>query len=128
MSQLSNYLENALFNAVLRNTAYTSPVTVYLALYTSDPTDADAGAEVSGGSYARVSAAFTAPSNGAGDNSAQLNFATPSADWGTVTHWGIRDASTSGNLLLYGAMAASRTIKTNDTVKVNVGDLDVSFA
>ena len=53
MSEMSNYLENALVNAVLRNTSYTSPATVYLALYTSDPTDADAGTEVSGTSYAR---------------------------------------------------------------------------
>ena len=45
MAEMSNYLENALINATLRNTGYTSPTTVYLALYTTDPTDADAGDE-----------------------------------------------------------------------------------
>ncbi len=53
MAEMSNYLENALINATLRNTSYTSPTTVYVALYTSDPTDADSGTECSGTSYAR---------------------------------------------------------------------------
>lgn len=128
MSAISNYLENALINAVLRNTPYTSPATVYVALYTSDPTDADSGAEVSGGAYARQAVTFGAPSNGATDNTAQINFPVPTADWGTVTHWGIKDALTGGNLLFHGPLAASRTIKSGDTVKINVNDLDVSLA
>ena len=53
MAEMSNHLENALINAVLRNTSYTSPTTTYLALYTSDPTDADTGTEITGGSYVR---------------------------------------------------------------------------
>lgn len=128
MSQLSNYLENALINAVLRNTAFSSPATVYLALYTTDPTDADSGAEVSGGAYARLAVTFGAPSNGATDNTGLLTFPTPSADWGTVTHWGIKDALTAGNLLFHAPMNASRTIKNGDTVKVNIGDLDAILA
>ena len=63
MAEFSNYLENALINAVLRNTSYTSPTTVYVSLYTTDPTDADSGTEVSGGLYARTAVTFGAPSN-----------------------------------------------------------------
>ena len=64
MAEMSNFLENALINATLRNTTYTSVATIYVALYTSDPTDADTGTEVTGGSYARTSVTFAAPSNG----------------------------------------------------------------
>jgi hypothetical protein len=51
MAEFSNFLENALINAVLRNTTYTSPATVYVSLYLTDPTDADSGTEVSGGTH-----------------------------------------------------------------------------
>jgi hypothetical protein len=74
MAEMSNYLENALINATLRNTSYTSPATVYVGLYTTDPTDADTGTEVSGGSYARTAVTFGAPSNGVTLNSAAVEF------------------------------------------------------
>lgn len=122
----SNYLENAMINAVLRNTTYTSPATVYLALYTTDPTEADTGTEVSGGSYARQSVAFSAPSDGATSNSGDITFPTATANWGTITHVGLRDASSGGNLLYYAALAASKTVNTNDVFKVLTGDLDVA--
>jgi hypothetical protein len=98
MSEMSNYLENALINATLRNTSYTSPTTVYVGLHTADPTDAGTGAEVSGGSYARQSATFGAPSDGSSTTTADITFPTATASWNTVTHIGIWDASTSGNL------------------------------
>lgn len=122
----SNYLENAMINAVLRNTTYTSPATVYLALYTTDPTEADTGTEVSGGSYARQSVAFSAPSDGATSNSGDITFPTATANWGTITHVGLRDASSGGNLLYYAALAASKTVNSNDVFKVLTGDLDVA--
>ena len=64
MAEMSNYLENALLNGTLNATTYTAPAAVYVALYTSDPTDANTGTEVSGGSYARQSVTFAAPSDG----------------------------------------------------------------
>ena len=72
MAEISNFLENAIINATLRNTTYTSPATVYVGLFTSDPTDAGSGTEVSGGSYARTAVTFGAPSNGTSTNSAAL--------------------------------------------------------
>ena len=92
MAALSNYLENALINATLRNTAYSSPATVYAALFTSDPTDAGSGTEVSGGSYARKAITFGAPSNGASTNSGAVEFDQATGNWGTITHFGIYDA------------------------------------
>lgn len=122
----SNYLENAMINAVLRNTTYTSPATVYAALYTTDPTEADSGTEVSGGSYARQSVAFSAPSDGATSNSGTITFPTATANWGTITHIGIRDASTAGNLLYYGPMTASKTVGSGDVIKFDPGEIDVA--
>jgi hypothetical protein len=128
MAEMSNFLENALINATLRNTAYTSPSTVYLALYTSDPTDADTGTEVSGTSYARQSITFGAPSNGASTNSAAIEFPQAGGSWGTVTHVGIRDASTAGNLLYHTALDASKTIATGDVFRIASGSLSVTLA
>jgi hypothetical protein len=128
MAEMSNYLENALVNAVLRNTAYTSPTTVYLALYTSDPTDADAGTEVSGNAYARQSITFGAPSNGVTTNSAAIEFPQATGSWGTVAYVGIRDASTGGNLLFHTALDASKTIATGDVFRVAAGSLSVTLA
>ena len=128
MAEFSNYLENALINAVLRNTSYTSPTTVYVALFTSDPTDAGTGTEVSGGSYARTSVTFGSPSNGVTTNSADVTFPTATASWGTVTHIGIYDASTSGNLLFHTPLDVSKTIDSGDIFKISSGNLSVTLA
>lgn len=128
MAEMSNYLENALINATLRNTSYTTPTTVYLALYTSDPTDADTGTEVTGNGYARQSITFGSPSNGASSNTATIEFPQATGSWGTVAYVGIRDASTSGNLLYHTALDASKTIATGDVFRVAIGSLSVTFA
>jgi hypothetical protein len=128
MAEMSNYLENALINVTLRATSYTAPTTVYVALYTNDPTDADTGTEVSGTSYARQSVTFGAPSNGATTNSAAVEFPQAGGSWGTVTHIGIRDASTAGNLLYHTALDASKTIATGDVFRIASGSLSVTLA
>ena len=128
MAEFSNFLENALINATLRATTYTSPATVYVSLYTSDPTDADTGTEVSGGSYARTAVTMGAPSNGVSTNSADVTFPTATASWGTVTHIGIHDASTSGNLLFHTALDTAKTIDSGDIFKIETGNLTVTLA
>lgn len=129
MSAKSNYLENALINAVLRATAFTSPATVYVALFTA-VTDGEAGTvtEVSGGAYARQSVAFAAPSNGSTSNSAEIIFPVATAAWGTITHFGIYDAATLGNLLYYGALTSSKAIATDDQFRFAASALTVSEA
>jgi hypothetical protein len=128
MAEMSNYLENALINATLRNTAYTSPTTVYLALYTTDPTDADAGDEVTGNGYARQSITFGSPSNGTSTNTAAIQFPQATGSWGTVAYIGIRDASTSGNLLYHTALDASKAIATGDVFTIAIGSLSVTLS
>jgi hypothetical protein len=128
MAEMSNYLENALINVTLRATAYTAPTTVYLALYTTDPTDADTGTECSGTSYARQSITFGAPSNGVSTNSAVIEFPQAGGAWGTITHIGIRDALTVGNLLYHSPLDASKTIATGDVFRIAIGSLSVTLA
>lgn len=125
---MSNYLENALINGTIRGTSYTAPTTVYVGLYTSDPTDANSGTEVSGGSYARQSATFAAPSNGASASNADITFPQATGTWGTVGWIGILDASTSGNLLYHTALDAAKTIETGDIFKIASGNLTVTLA
>jgi hypothetical protein len=99
-----------------------------VALYTADPTDADSGTEVSGGSYARTSVTFGAPSNGVATNSADVTFPTSTGSWGTVTHVGVRDAVTSGNLLYHAALTTSKTVSSGDIFKISSGNLSVTLA
>ncbi len=128
MAEMANYLENALINATLRNTSYTSPTTVYVGLFTSDPTDAGSGTEVSGGSYARTAVTFGAPSNGVTTNSAAVEFPQATGNWGTVGWIGIHDAATSGNLMYHTALDTSKTIETGDIFKIATGSLSVTLA
>jgi hypothetical protein len=128
MSEMSNYLENALINVTLRATSYTAPTTVYVSLWTSDPTDAGSGTEVSGGSYARTAVTFGAPSNGVTLNSADVTFPTATASWGTVGWIGINDAATSGNLLYHTPLDTAKTIDSGDIFKITTGNLSVTLA
>ena len=128
MAEMSNFLEDALINATLRATTYTSPATVYVSLWTSDPGDDASGTEVSGGSYARTAVTFGAPSNGVTTNSADVTFPTATASWGVVGWIGINDASTSGNLLYHSPLDTSKTIDTGDIFKIASGNLSVTLA
>jgi hypothetical protein len=127
MAAMSDFLENALINATLRNTTYTSPADVYVGLFTTDPTDDGSGTEVSGGSYAREIATFAAPSNGSSSTNADLQFAQATADWGTVTHFAIFDALSGGNMLYHGILTAAKTIETGDVFKIASGNLTVTL-
>jgi len=128
MTAFSDYLENELLDHVLGNLAYTSPTTVYVGLHTSTPGDDDSGTEVSGGSYARQTASFAAASSGSASTDATMTFPTATADWGTITHFGIYDALTTGNLLYHGALTTSKVINSGDTFEIQSGNLTVTHA
>lgn len=128
MAAFSNYLENALINGTLRATTYTAPTTVYVGLFTSDPTDAGSGTEVSGNAYARQAATFAAPSNGAATTNADVQFPQATGNWGTITHFAIFDALTTGNMMYHGALTSSKTIETGDVFKIASGSLTVTLA
>jgi len=122
----SNYLENKVMLHVFGGTSYTAPSTLYVGLYTSDPGEANTGTEVSGGSYARQSAAFTITNNLA-SNTAAIEFPTATGSWGTVAYVGISDALSGGNLLASGALTTSKTISSGDVFRIPLGDLDITL-
>ena len=128
MSEMSNYLENALINVTLRGTAFTAPTTIYVALFTTDPTDAGSGTQVTGGSYARTAVTFGAPSDGVSLSNADCTFPQATASWGTVSHIGLYDALTTGNLLYHTPLDVSKTIDTGDIFKIASGSLSVTLA
>jgi hypothetical protein len=124
----SNYLENKLLDHAFGNNAYTAPATLYLSLHTANPDEDGSGAEVStsGTAYARETVAFTT-SGSTTSNTAAVEYATATANYGTVTHVGVYDASSGGNLLAYAALSSSKTIETGDVFRVPAGDLDISL-
>lgn len=122
----SNYLETELLDHVFAGNAYTAPSTIYVGLFTSNPAEDGSGTEVSGGSYARESAAFTVSGNTA-TTSAAIEFTTATANWGTITHIGIYDASSAGNLLAYAALSSSKTIESGDVFRIPAGDIDITL-
>ncbi len=135
IAALSDYLEAQIINRWLRNTAGAAvPANVYIALFTAAPTDAGGGTEVTGGAYARATVSttggFGAPTTGGlTDNLAAITFAAPTANWGIVTHVGIFDALTAGNLLFHGALTASKVINNGDAApSIAIGALDITLA
>lgn len=131
MADLSNYAENALGNHLLRNTALTSPTTVYLALFTA-VTDAEAGTgtEVTGGSYARTAVTFGAPTNGVFTNSSAVTFPAATGNWGTVSHAALFDAVSGGNALsvIKALSGGSVAVNSPNVFEIAAGQLSFTFA
>jgi hypothetical protein len=155
MSALSDFAENKLIDWLLRGQAIgitgasaaagTGPTNTYIALLTAAPSDAGGGTEVTGGSYARVTYASTlanwAGTQGAGttvassgtggqtSNNNAITFPAPTANWGTVTHFAMYDASSGGNLLFWAALTASKTINNGDAApSFAAAALTITFA
>ena len=144
MSAMSDYLENKLIDHILRNTSFSLPSTIYVALYTAAPSDAGGGTEVSGGSYARVQVgpgttdwrntqnSGSGASSGTGGqtaNVADITFPSPTGNWGSVTHFGIHDHVSAGNLLFHGALTVPKTVNNGDPApKFLAGSLVVTLA
>lgn len=137
MSELSNYQEQKLLDHTYNEINFPSPTTTYVALYTTDPTDANTGTEVSGGSYARMLVNQsgggapewnTAVVDGIGykvDNQDEITFPTATAPWGTVTHVGVLDASSGGNLLHHTILDSSQVVGIGGIFKFLAGALEL---
>lgn len=151
MSAATDTFENMLIDLFFRGQSQTinsktlswsAGPSLYVGLHTATPSDSSVGTEVTGGSYARVAVACTtgnwAGTQGAGttaassgttgttSNNVAITFPTPSAGWGTVTHFGIFDAASSGNMLYWGTLTVSKAINSGDQAPVfNAGALTV---
>lgn len=117
----STYLANKIIKHVLGEASYTMPTNVYLALYQTNPTVADVGSEVSGGSYARQELSFATAVDGAKTSNTSETFTNMPAT--TVTHWGIRDASSGGNLLYFGAFDLPIQLNAGNSLPIASGDI-----
>lgn len=131
MSQMTNYLENKLLDHTLGKAAYTMPTTVYLALFTADPTETGsiAGEVPTGVGYSRqaITTTMSVAASGSSANSGAITFGPATGSWGTVSHVGIMDASTAGNMLLYGALSVSKTIASGDSLQIAASQLSITF-
>lgn len=130
MAALSDYSEKLLLDWLMTNGTATRPTNWYVALYTAAPNDAGGGTEVSGNGYSRQSVTFAAATSGAGttSNTGDVVFTAAGGSWGTITHIGIFDASSAGNLLWHGALTASKTVADGDTLQFSTGNIDLTLA
>ena len=124
----SNYLELKVLDHFLGTSSTSAPSNVYLALHTADPGEAGSGAEVSGNGYSRQAVTFAAASSGSAASNSVEEFTASGGSFGTVSHFGIWDASSSGNLLYYGALTASKVIADGDTLRFASGAITISEA
>lgn len=140
MSAMSDYLENKLIDHLFRDTTFAKPAALYIALFTAPPSDAGGGTEVTGGSYARVAVApsltnwnatqggtagVSSGTGGTTSNAVAINFPTPTVAWGTVTHVGIFDAATVGNLMWLGALNSPQVVSSGVAYSLPAGSLTI---
>jgi hypothetical protein len=128
MGSISDYLEDKLLDHVFKTTAFSQPAGIFVALSTADPTDDGSGiAEPSGGGYARVqSDNWDVAASRATENTDTITFPAATDNWGTITHFAIFDAITSGNMLAHGALSASQAVTPGNIVSFSAGGIDVS--
>ena len=123
----SNYLENKILDHVLGSSTLAQPSALYVALSTGSFNDDASGTELSGSGYSRKLVTFGTASSGSISNNSAVEFDTATGDQGTISHFGIFDASSGGNLLYHGAFSSSKVISTGDVLKISSGSLTVSL-
>ena len=145
MSNASDYLENKLVDQLFRGQTAPTTSTLYIALFTSAPSDSGGGVEVSGNAYARAAVtssltnwagtqgtgttAVSSGTSGSTSNNAVVTFPVPTpSGWGLVTHFAVFDATTAGNMIVWGTLSASKTINAGDTVTFPAAALTVTIA
>ena len=136
MAAFSDFLEVELVKHIFRTGSYTKPTVLGVALFTAAPSDSGGGTEVTGGSYARIDVPpldanwdATSGTDGLTANTSVITFPSPTANWGVITHFGIFDALTTGNLLYHGALTASKTVNSGDPAPTfPAGSLTITLA
>ena len=128
----SDYLEDKVLKHVFANTAYTSPTTLYVALFTVAPTDAGGGTEVttSGSAYARQVMAFNVSGSNPtqATNSGAVEFPTATSNWGTIVAAAVFDAASGGNMLAWANLTANKTISSGDVFRFPASNFTVTLA
>lgn len=130
MAALSDHSEKLLLDFLMTSGTATRPTAWYVALYTAAPSDSGGGTEVSGSGYTRQTVAFAAASSPGGttDNTGSVSFTAGGGNWGSITHIGIFDASSAGNLLWHGSLSTPKTVNDGDTLQFAAGAIDLTLA
>lgn len=130
MAALSDYAEKLILDWMMTTGSATRPTSWYVGLYTAAPSDAGGGTEVSGNGYARESVTFASATSGAGttSNSNVVTFTADGGDWGSVSHMGIHDAASGGNLIWHGSLAAAKSVLDGDSLEFAVGNIDLTVS
>jgi hypothetical protein len=127
MGSISDFLENELLDHIF-NVVYNRPTNLFLGLSTADPLDTGAGlAEPGAGAYTRVTLAFGAASSRAVTQSAKVTFPQATAAWGNLTHYGVFDAVTAGNMLAHGSLTVAKNVVNGNTPSVATSEVVISF-
>jgi len=128
MGSIADFLEGELLDHVC-NAAYEHPAIVYLGLSTADPTDDASGlAEPSGDGYVRKAITFGAAASRKVTQDGAVNFDQASGSWGTITHWGVFDAESAGNMMAHGSLAAEKEVVSGNTPSVASEEVYVEFS
>ncbi len=123
----SNYLADKLVNATVRGVGYATPPTVYLALFTTDPTKDAQGNEVDQASYTRKEVTFTEPVDGVSTNASKIEWGTATSNWGNIGWVGVIDSTSAGNLLYFTALDNPKDILSGDQFVINVNQLQLTL-
>jgi hypothetical protein len=141
MSKFSDYTEANIIATTLRGVAFPVPSGIYVALFTADPTDANTtGNEVTTSAFpayvrkdaavgAAIATGWVAPTNGVTSNAKAITFPANNGSGSVVvTHLGLYDAATNGNLLYHSALTTSKTLLASDVLSFGVGAIVITIA
>jgi hypothetical protein len=134
MTDLTDYSENILIDALFRNSTISRPANWYIGLSSTTPTDAGGNITEPANGYARqpvatgASSAWADPSGGSSTNNTnEIAFPTATGSWGTLTHVVISDAVTAGNWWFWKALDASVAITTDEVFRFQAAALVIAF-
>lgn len=132
MGSFADFWEDEVLDHLFMKGSYTMPTNLWIGLSTADPLDNETGlAEPSGNNYSRVSTAgadWNASSGGATANATDVSFPEASGSWGTITHFGVFDAASAGNMVAHGTLGVPKLITSGDTAKFAAGDIAVTLS
>jgi len=133
MAAFSDYMEDAI-TAWINGSPFPTPAptATFVQLYNQSPGD---GGSATGALYGRTSVAsggWTRGTGGAGSlsNTNLITITSSASSAATATHFGVFDASASGNLIFYGQLtpSAGKVISVGDEVKFNALQLSLVVA
>lgn len=128
MGSISDFLEKELLDHCF-NAAWASPANVFVGLSTADPLDTGGNlAEPSDGAYSRATITFGAAATRKVIQDAKVTFPQATAAWGDITHYGIFDAVSGGNMLAHGALNTTKSVVNGNTPSIATSELEISYS